>query len=143
MNPETVPLSPARITAAFAVAVGADILQLPLTAMSLTGFLTVPAELFDLLLDGVVCIVLSVLLGGFHWLLIPAFLVEAIPFVDALPTWTATVGALVLLRKQEASRAKAATTVVPAMEIRPAQPRDAEVIVPDAVSLVARKETAS
>lgn len=91
-----------RIVAAFLVAGFADFIQPLLTAMSLTGFLTVPVELIDLLLDGVVCAVLSVLLGGFHWVLAPAFLAEAVPFVDVLPTWTVAVGVVVFLRRRQA-----------------------------------------
>jgi len=41
---------------------------------------------------------------GFHLLLLPTFLIEFIPFIDALPTWTACVAAVIALRKQEQNR---------------------------------------
>src|SRR5690242_17986768 len=90
-------LNPNRIAAAIALALFADAIQPVLTGMSLTGVLTVPAELLDLGVDVTLCIVLSRLLGGFHWVLLPALLAELIPFVDVLPTWTAAVAAVVWL----------------------------------------------
>jgi hypothetical protein len=38
---------------------------------------------------------------GFHWLLLPTFVMEFIPLVDELPTWTACVVLVVALRKRE------------------------------------------
>jgi hypothetical protein len=37
---------------------------------------------------------------GFHLLLLPTFVVEVIPLVDMLPTWTACVLAVIALRKR-------------------------------------------
>lgn len=101
MNTST-PLPNSRIVVAFLVAGSADALQLLLTALSLTGVLTVPVEVIDFALDVVVCALLSVLLGGFHWILAPAFLAETLPVVELLPTWTATVAALVWIRRKQA-----------------------------------------
>ena len=94
-------LTASAVAAAFAVAALADAVQLLLTAMSLTGFLTLPVEAIDICLDVVVCVGLSVLLGGFHWVLAPAFVAEALPVVDLIPTWTAAVGTLVLIRRAQ------------------------------------------
>jgi hypothetical protein len=38
---------------------------------------------------------------GFHWLLLPTFALELIPVLDALPTWTACVIAVIAIRKRE------------------------------------------
>jgi hypothetical protein len=38
---------------------------------------------------------------GFHPLLLPTFVVELIPLVDELPTWTACVAAVIALRRRE------------------------------------------
>jgi hypothetical protein len=37
---------------------------------------------------------------GFHPLLLPTFLLELVPVVGALPTWTGCITAVVLLRRQ-------------------------------------------
>ncbi len=55
-------------------------------------------------LDEVIDVVAAVLLArtiGFHWLLLPSFVVELVPVVDMLPTWTACVAAVVALRKRK------------------------------------------
>lgn len=127
---KTFELTSGRIAAAFAAAAVADFLQLPLTAMSLSGVLTVPTELFDFFLDIALCVVLSVLLGGFHWVLAPAFLAEAIPFVDVLPTWTAAVGMLVWLRSQAAARERASAAAAAAVSLERSSGRDIERATP-------------
>jgi hypothetical protein len=38
---------------------------------------------------------------GFHWLLLPTFAMEFVPLLDELPTWTACVIAVIVLRKRE------------------------------------------
>lgn len=40
------------------------------------------------------------LLLGFHPLLLPTFVVELVPVMDMLPTWTACAGAVLMLRKR-------------------------------------------
>jgi hypothetical protein len=81
-----VPLSPGRIRAARIVAVGADLLQIVVLPAFYPGVLS-PA---NNVIDGVVAIAL-VLLVGWHWAFLPAFVAEMIPFVDLIPTWTAAV----------------------------------------------------
>jgi hypothetical protein len=39
-------------------------------------------------------------LVGFHWLLLPSFLLELFPVVDELPTWTACTIAVIALRRR-------------------------------------------
>jgi len=84
-------LTPRRIWPAFAVALVADGLQLLLGPLGWS--------FFDEIID-VVSMVLLSLLVGFHPLFLPTFLVEMIPVVDMLPTWTACVAAVIALRKR-------------------------------------------
>jgi hypothetical protein len=85
-------LTPVRVWAAFAVAIAADGIQL------LLGPLGWP--FFDEIIDFVATIVLS-LLVGFHPLFLPTLLLEMIPVVGMLPTWTACVIAVVALRRRQ------------------------------------------
>jgi hypothetical protein len=80
-----------RIWSAYAVAVAADTLQLLLGpfgwAFADEGIDVVAAAATWYLL-------------GFHPLLLPTFLVEFLPLVDMLPTWTGCVALVVALRKK-------------------------------------------
>jgi hypothetical protein len=82
-------LTRARIVSALAVAVIADGIQIPLQAVP------VAPEIID-----VVAMVAASALLGFHWLLLPTFLVEFVPVVDMMPTWTGCVTAVIALRKR-------------------------------------------
>ncbi len=93
-----------RIAAAFAIAVLGDLAQLPVNVLYLSGALTLPGEALDLAIDGAVFAATSLLLG-FHWALLPTLIVEAVPFADALPTWTLSVAFVVAQRKQAARAA--------------------------------------
>jgi hypothetical protein len=91
-------LRPARLTRfrmglALVVAMGADALQL------LFPVPPVP-EIIDVIAMG-----LTSLAIGFHLLLLPTFVVEFIPLVDMLPTWTGCVVAVIALRKRESATA--------------------------------------
>lgn len=85
------PLRPWRITAAFAVAIGVDGAQLVLGPLGWS--------LADEGLD-VLAMVLTIWLVGFHPLLLPTFVIEFLPVVDVLPTWTGCVGFVVALRRR-------------------------------------------
>ena len=85
-------LTPLRMWPAFAVAIAADGIQVLLGPLGWT--------FFDEITDVVTAIVLSLLLG-FHPLLLPTFLVEILPVVDMLPTWTGCVSVVVALRRRE------------------------------------------
>jgi hypothetical protein len=89
-----------QIKAAYAVAIVADLIQLPLTAASVTAVLTVPTEIVDFTIDCIVMLIMGSLLG-FHWLLLPSMVAETIPGVDVLPTWTGCVACLVKIRRGE------------------------------------------
>lgn len=48
----------------------------------------------------VIAMLLVIWLIGFHWLLLPSFVLELVPAVDELPTWTACIVAVVVLRRR-------------------------------------------
>jgi hypothetical protein len=81
-------LAPWRIGSAFAVAIAADGIQLLLGPLGWT--------FLDEITDVASAIALSFLLG-FHPLFLPTFLVEILPIVDMLPTWSGCVAAVVAL----------------------------------------------
>jgi len=77
---------------ALAVAVAADGLQLLLAGLGWLGL--------DQAIDCVAMVLISWLIG-FHVLFLPTFVVELIPLVEDLPTWTACTAAVIVLRKRE------------------------------------------
>ena len=81
-----------EVRLAYAVAIATDLLQLALGPFGIA--------FADEILDVVAAIVTSRLLG-FHPLLLPTFVVELIPVVDMLPTWTGCVALVVALRKRQ------------------------------------------
>src|SRR5262245_57883544 len=78
-----------RVVVAFGVAVAADAAQV----------LFVGVPLADQVIDAF-AMILTTLAIGFHPLLLPTFLLELVPIADMLPTWTACVAAVVLLRRR-------------------------------------------
>lgn len=80
-----------RIFLALTVAVVADALQILLLPFAWTFV----ASAVD-----VVAMVLTTWILGFHLLLLPTFVVELVPVVDLIPTWTACVAAVIALRKR-------------------------------------------
>src|SRR5499427_5592001 len=98
-------LTRARIGAAYAVAIGTDVLQF---ALGPFGWLFV-----DEILDVVAMIAISRAIG-FHVLLLPTFAIELLPITDMLPTWTGAVALVVGLRRKQIARspAPAAGTVI-------------------------------
>jgi len=85
-------LTRTRIILALAVAVTADSLQFFLGPL---GWAPVD-QVIDL-----VAFVLTAWALGFHLLLLPTFVAEIFPVIDMLPTWTACVIAVIILRKRE------------------------------------------
>ena len=77
---------------ALAIAVAADGLQL---CFGFVGWAVI-----DQVIDGVAMILLSFVIG-FHVLFLPTFVVELIPLVEDLPTWTACTAAVIALRRRE------------------------------------------
>ena len=86
-------LSRWRVALALLVAVTADAFQILLGPIGWA--------LSDEVIDVVTMAVTSLLIG-FHVLLLPTFVVESLPLVDMLPTWTGCVIAVVALRRRQA-----------------------------------------
>jgi hypothetical protein len=85
-------LTRTRIVLALAVAVAADGLQLLLGPLGWA--------FGDQAIDCVAMILISWIIG-FHILLLPTFVVELVPVLEDLPTWTACTAAVIVLRKRE------------------------------------------
>ncbi|MFI5197123.1 MAG: hypothetical protein ACHQJD_00760 [Thermoanaerobaculia bacterium] len=75
-----------RVLAARILAVVADAVQLGLLPLFAEG----AASVVNDALDAVIAIVMVVLVG-WHWAFVPAFLAELVPVVDLAPTWTLAV----------------------------------------------------
>jgi hypothetical protein len=86
------PLSRTRMVLALAIAVAADGLQL---CFGFVGW-----AFIDQAIDCVAMILLSWVIG-FHILFLPTFVVELVPVLEDLPTWTASTAAVIALRKRE------------------------------------------
>lgn len=76
-------VSPLRLKAAWAVAVGTDALQVFIFPATIEGVFS-PVEV---VLDFVAMGVLSWLVG-WHWAFLPSIVVELVPGLDLAPTWT-------------------------------------------------------
>ena len=85
-----------RIAVALAVAVAADAIQILLGPLGWAF----ADEIIDVVAMGAVTA--SV---GFHMLFLPTFVIEFVPVIDALPTWTASVIAFIALHRREIVRA--------------------------------------
>jgi hypothetical protein len=105
-----------RIILAFAIAVIADIIQFPIVAVEATGVFSIPGELADFLVDCVVMVATTMLLG-FHWMLLPTLFMEVIPGLDLLPTWTACVAYVVWRRKKEQTQRQPLSPVIDIREV--------------------------
>jgi hypothetical protein len=94
-----------RRRAALIVAVAADLLQLPAGLAMVAATLSVagaaadiPLDAIEVAIDVTAAVILNRLLG-FHWQLLPTFVLKALPFADLAPTWT--VCTWYLLKRQE------------------------------------------
>ncbi len=87
-------LTRGRIAVAMTIACVADLLQIALMPVAWT---------FAQSAVDVVAMILAMWVIGFHLLLLPTFIIEFIPGVDMLPTWTACMIAVIALRKREQS----------------------------------------
>ncbi len=77
---------------AFVIAIAADVLQILLGPLGWA--------FADEILDVAAMILVSRAIG-FHFLLLPTFVLEFLPIVDLLPTWTGCVALVVALRKRQ------------------------------------------
>lgn len=85
-------LSRRRIALAFAIALITDAVQILLGP---PGWL-----IADELLDVITMVLVSAVIG-FHPLLLPTFVIEFVPMIDMIPTWTGCVAAVVMLRRRQ------------------------------------------
>jgi hypothetical protein len=102
---------------AFAIAVIADLVQVPITAGEATGVFAIPGEVADFFVDCVVMAATTRLLG-FHWILLPTLFLEIIPGLDLLPTWTGCVAYVVVLRKKKQAQSPPLSTVIDIGEVK-------------------------
>jgi hypothetical protein len=102
-----------RAIAALLVALAADGLQILLLPLAWT---------FAESAVDAVAMAAEIWLLGFHPLLLPTFVVELIPVVDAFPTWTACVLAVIAMRKREEKFSTAPPPPDPALK-PPGEPR--------------------
>jgi hypothetical protein len=79
-------LSKKRVRVALALAMLADLAQLGLFPLFSQG----AASPFNDVLDTVVAVVLFLMLG-WHWALLPSIVLEMVPALNLVPTWTAAV----------------------------------------------------
>jgi hypothetical protein len=96
-----------RMKLAFALAIIADVVQLPvnLAFLAATGSVfgaaaDIPLEGLDIIIDIATAFAVNHLLG-FDWVLLPSFLIELIPGLDAAPTWTGCVAWVAWKRRKE------------------------------------------
>lgn len=85
-------LTKQRIWGAYGVALTTDVLQFILGPFGWTF----ADEILDVVAAGITWSLL-----GFHPLLLPTFVVEFLPVVDMLPTWTGCVALVIALRKKQ------------------------------------------
>jgi hypothetical protein len=88
------PLTPARIRAAWLIAIAVDAIQIGISITGPLGFLV------DAPLDLVAMALLWWLLG-WHWALLPSFVFELLPIADMAPTWTLAVWIVTRRRKAQ------------------------------------------
>jgi hypothetical protein len=84
------PLTPTRARLAYATAIGTDILQFALGPLGWLGAVEA--------LDVATAVVMWRLLG-FHPLLLPTFMIELLPIIDVLPTWTGCAALVIASRR--------------------------------------------
>jgi hypothetical protein len=101
-------LTRTRIILTLALAVFADGLQLLLGAL---GWVFV-----DQTIDCVAMVLVSWVIG-FHILLLPTFVIELVPVLEDLPTWTACTAAVIALRKREQRATPPSPPEEPTIEI--------------------------
>jgi hypothetical protein len=94
-----------RALAALAIALAADAVQIGLLPFFLEG---AAAPWNDALDIGVGLALMA--LVGWHVAFLPAFVSELVPFLNLLPTWTASVIFVVTKRRQARQRVTAAAT---------------------------------
>ena len=80
------PVTKKQLKMARAVAIAADVTQIILVPFFVEGFFSPLNDLLDI----AVCATLSSIIG-FHWSFLPAAVIEDLPVLDEIPTWTLAV----------------------------------------------------
>jgi hypothetical protein len=93
-----------RMVLALGVAVAADGMQIILGPFGWEGI--------DQAIDFVAMLIIGKIIG-FHILLLPTFVLELVPLLDDLPTWTACTAAVIAPRKREQRQSPAASSPPP------------------------------
>jgi len=101
--------TPGRVRAARILAIAADAIQIGGFPLFGEGFASPYNDALDVAVGG-----LLIWLVGFHWAFLPSFLIELVPGVDLVPTWT---GAVLL-----ATRGQGAAEAPPAPEMKDITP---------------------
>jgi len=84
-----------RLRIAMIVAIAADLLQLVVFPIFVTGVMSPADDVLDLGVAGVLTYLL-----GWHWEFLPSFLVKLVPGVDLVPLWTLAVANVYRKSKQ-------------------------------------------
>jgi hypothetical protein len=79
-------MTPGRVKTARVLAMAADFVQIGLLPLFAEGWLSPVNDALD-----VVVAIAMILLVGWHWAFLPAFLAELVPLFDLVPSWTAAV----------------------------------------------------
>jgi hypothetical protein len=76
-----------RLRAAMVIAIAADILQIAIFPIFITGAESPADDVLDFCVAGVLAWLL-----GWHWEFLPSFLAKLVPGVDLVPLWSLAVG---------------------------------------------------
>jgi len=95
----------ASVTVVMVAALIADVLQMPATLAMISGIFTLEGVAIDLLIDLFMAGLTTCLLG-FHWALLPTCVIEAVPVLEAAPTWTGCVSFVAWRRRGQLASGK-------------------------------------
>ena len=107
-------LTSSRIRAAYTIAIATDLVQFGLGPFGWT--------FADEILD-VVALIATTKLLGFHPLLLPTFLLELVPVIDVLPTWTGCVALVVAMRKKQSPTMARGDDAAVTIDVKPTSVR--------------------
>lgn len=96
-----------RARIALVVALVADVLQWVLVPLVIGGIASPVNNVIDV---GVA--IAMIVLVGWHWAFLPAFIAELVPVVDLVPTWTIAVWLATRGRKPEPGREPSSAEIV-------------------------------
>jgi hypothetical protein len=114
-----------RVLLAVGIAAMADLIQLPLTALQLTGIGAAPGEILNVMMGCALMAAISFLIG-FHWFMIPTLLAEFVPGVDLIPTWTGCV--IFLIGNQKLQQQPPKIPIATVEKAKPFKPLPTDII---------------